>query len=213
MKIKRRGLLLVISSPSGAGKTTLTNLLLKADKHIHPSISYTTRKQREGEKDREHYFFTDKPTFEQMIKEGKFLEYAEVFGNLYGTPRYLVDKHIENGEDVAFDIDWQGHRTLKAIAPEDVVSVFILPPSKKILRERLEKRAQDAKETIDLRMQKANSELSHWHEYDYTIVNKDLDDSLKKLLAILRAERLRKHRRQGVVDFVNQLQSEIDNHE
>lgn len=213
MKIKRRGLLLVISSPSGAGKTTLANLLLKADKHIHPSVSYTTRPMREGEIDKQHYFFTERPNFEQMIKDGKFLEYAEVFGNLYGTPRHLVDQYIENGEDVAFDIDWQGHRTLKAIAPDDVVSVFILPPSKKILRERLEKRAQDAKETVDLRMLKANSELSHWHEYDYTIVNKDLDDSLKKLLAILRAERLRKHRRQGVVDFVNQLQSEIDHTE
>ena len=137
-----------------------------------------------------------------------FLEYAEVFGNLYGTTKSLVERHLKNGEDVLFDIDWQGNRNLSKMSKDDVVSVFILPPSKKELMTRLVKRAQDAHETIELRMAKANSELQHWQEYDYTIVNKDLDESLKKLLSILRAERLKKVRRQGVVEFVNKLLDE-----
>lgn len=207
-KQKRRGLMLVLSSPSGAGKTTLANLLLKVDKHLHSSVSYTTRPMREGEEHGKHYYFTDKETFLKMAKEGKFLEYAEVFGNYYGTPKSLVEKYLNNGEDVIFDIDWQGNRSLSKMARADVVSVFILPPSKKELMTRLVKRAQDAHETIELRMAKANSELHHWQEYDYTIVNKDLDESLKKLLSILRAERLRKVRRQGVVEFVNKLMDE-----
>lgn len=207
-KPKRRGLMLVLSSPSGAGKTTLTNLLLKVDKHLHPSISFTTRPKREGEAEGDHYYFTDRDTFLKMAQEGKFLEYAEVFGNFYGTPKTLVEKHLQNGEDVVFDIDWQGNRNLSKISKDDVVSVFILPPSKKELMSRLVKRAQDAHETIELRMAKANSELQHWQEYDYTIVNKDLDESLKKLLSILRAERLKKARRQGVVDFVSKLLDE-----
>jgi len=206
--IKRRGLMLVISSPSGAGKTTLANLLLKADNHIHPSISYTTREPRPGEKQGQHYYYVDKDTFLTMAKEGQFLEYAEVFGHYYGTPKELVEKYLNAGEDVVFDIDWQGNRSLTAIARSDVVSVFLLPPSKLVLHERLLKRAQDAHETIALRMQKANSELQHWQEYDYTIVNKDLDESLRKLLSILRAERLKKQRRWGVITFVNQLIAE-----
>lgn len=208
-KIKRRGLMLVLSSPSGAGKTTLMNMLIKVDKHTHPSVSYTTRAPRPGEVDGKDYFFVTKEQFEEMAKRDEFFEYANVFGNYYGTPKAVVEKYLTNGEDVVFDIDWQGHRLLAEKAPNDVVSVFILPPSKAILKERLEKRAQDTQETIELRMQKANSELMHWHEYDYTIVNKNLDESLKKLLSILRAERLRKNRRQGVVDFVNSLLSEI----
>jgi guanylate kinase len=208
--IKRRGLMLVLSSPSGAGKTTLAKLLLKADKHIHMSISYTTRPKRPGEKDGVDYFFVKKDKFSQMIKNNEFLEYAEVFGNYYGTPRQLVENYLTKGEDVIFDIDWQGHRSLAQMASDDVVSVFLLPPSKKELRERLVKRAQDADETIELRMKKANSELQHWQEYDYIIVNKDLDESLRKLLSVLRAERLRKQRRWGVVDFVNQLIRETE---
>lgn len=209
-KIRRRGLMLVLSSPSGAGKTTLANLLLKADKHIHPSISYTTRPMRPGEIDGVHYYFTDKETFMRMAEAGEFLEYAEVFGNMYGTPKELVETFLSRGEDVVFDIDWQGNRSLTQNAKHDVVSIFLLPPSKKILRERLEKRAQDVKETIELRMSKANSELNHWQEYDYIIVNRDLDTSLKKLQAVLRAERLRKNRRMGIFDFVNQLKQEQD---
>lgn len=204
-KVDRRGLMLVLSSPSGAGKTTLAKMLMQADSHIFPSVSYTTRPIRVGESNGVDYHFIDRDTFLHMIEEGAFLEFAEVFGNFYGTAKDVVERYLENGQDVIFDIDWQGHRSLRELAEDDVVSVFILPPSKKELKERLERRAQDAKETIELRLQKANSELVHWHEYDYTIVNKDLDESLKKILAILRAERLRKHRRRGVVDFVDQL--------
>lgn len=209
-KIKRRGLMLVLSSPSGAGKTTLANMLLKIDKHIHPSISYTTRPMRPGEIDGVHYYFTDRETFMKMAEAGEFLEHAEVFGNMYGTPKELVETFLSRGEDVIFDIDWQGNRSLTNNAKHDVVSIFLLPPSKKTLRERLEKRAQDIKETIELRMSKANSELNHWQEYDYIIVNQELDKSLKKLLSVLRAERLRKNRRMGVYDFVNQLKQEPD---
>lgn len=200
----------MISSPSGAGKTTLANLMLKSDQHTHPSISYTTRAPRPGEVHGRDYYFTDEATFRFMESEDKFLESAEVFGNLYGTPRDLVESYLTNGEDMIFDIDWQGHRSLKAIAPTDVASIFLLPPSKTELKQRLCKRAQDIDETIDLRMQKANSELKHWEEYDYVIVNKDLDESLKKLLAILRAERLRKNRRLGLFGFVQQMIDETE---
>lgn len=206
--IKRRGLMLVLSSPSGAGKTTIARMLLKTDKHTHESISYTTRPKRPGEVQGRDYFFTDKDEFMRMARKGKFLEWAEVFGYLYGTPRDIVEKYLSEGEDVVFDIDWQGNRSLTKIAREDVVSVFILPPSKKELRQRLVKRAQDTHEAIEFRMKKASSELIHWQEYDYTIVNKDLDQSLKKLLSILRAERLKKARRLGVYKFVNQLIAE-----
>ena len=208
-KIERRGLMLILSSPSGAGKTTLTKMLLKVDRHIHPSISYTTRPLRPGEVNGKDYFFTDRQTFLKLVENNQFLEYGEVFGHLYGTPKDVVEKYLNNGEDVIFDIDWQGNRSLTKMARSDVVSVFILPPSKQELKERLLKRAQDNHEAIELRLQKANSELIHWQDYDYTIVNKDLDESLKKLLAILRAERLKKARRLGVIDFVNQLISEI----
>ncbi|MCE2992975.1 MAG: guanylate kinase [Alphaproteobacteria bacterium] len=201
----RRGVMVVISSPSGAGKTTLANLVLQSDKHIHPSISYTTREKRPGEVHGTHYYFTDRATFKQMEQDSKFLESAEVFDHLYGTPKDVVESYLQNGDDIIFDIDWQGHRSLKALAPEDVVSIFLLPPSKKELKERLSKRAQDTHETIMLRMQKANSELQHWKEYDYVIVNKDLKESLNKLLSILRAERLRKNRRVGLFEFVQQM--------
>ena len=203
--IKRRGLMLVISSPSGAGKTTLVKMLLKIDKHVHSSISYTTRPARQGEVNGVDYYFTDKETFKKLIEEGKFLEYAENYGEFYGTPRAEVEQLLENGEDVIFDIDWQGNLSLTKQARSDVASVFVLPPSKKELCERLAKRALLTHEKIEIRIQKANSELSHWHEYDYAIVNKDLDESLKKLLAILRAERLKKARRLGVISFVQQL--------
>lgn len=183
-------------------------MLLNVDRHIHPSVSFTTRAPRPGETNGVHYWFVDVKTFEEMIARDAFYEYANVFGNYYGSPKETVEEFLAKGEDVVFDIDWQGHRILADKAPSDVVSVFILPPSKAILKERLIKRAQDTHETIELRMQKANSELQHWQDYDYTIVNKNLDQSLKKLLSILRAERLRKHRRQGVVDFVNNLLAE-----
>jgi guanylate kinase len=203
--IKRRGLMLVLSSPSGSGKTTLANLLLESDKHTRSSISYTTRPPRPNETNGKSYHFVTKDVFEKTIFDGGFLEYAEVFENMYGTPRKLVEEYLLSGEDVIFDIEWQGHRNLKKLNPEDVVSVFILPPSKKELRARLIKRASDVSENIELRLRKANTELQHWQEYDYVIVNKDLKDSLRKLLTILRAERLRKQRRIGVAGFVDQL--------
>lgn len=210
LKIKRRGLMLILSSPSGAGKTTLSNLVLQIDDHISQSVSYTTRNKRENEVDGEDYYFTDKATFQKMIDNNEFLEYATVFGELYGTPRKQVEDMLDVGEDVLFDIDWQGNRQLTALARDDVVSIFILPPSKHELHQRLLMRNQDSQETIQLRMMKANDEIQHWHEYDYTIINHDLDESLKKILAILRAERLKKRRRLGVVNFVKQLLTEED---
>lgn len=207
-KIKRRGLMFVVSSPSGAGKTTLCNLLLKVDKHIHPSISYTTRTIRPGEVDGKDYHFTDKANFERMIADNHFLEYAEVFGRYYGTPKKPVEDHLKNGEDVIFDIDWQGNKAITKIAREDVVSIFLLPPDKTELLKRLKKRAQDNNETIEYRLARANSEIEHWHDYDYTIINKDIDESLKKMLSILRAERLKKPRRLGVPAFVKMLLEE-----
>lgn len=200
----------MVSSPSGAGKTTLANLLLQHDKHLHPSISVTTRAPRPGEVDGVHYYFRDKATFLQMMERGEFLEYAEVFGYYYGTPRKSVEELLALGEDVIFDIDWQGHRSLLDMSRSDVVSVFLLPPSKQELRERLIKRAQDASETIELRMQKANSELHHWQEYDYVVINKDLRKSLKKMRSILRSERLKRHRRLGLYEFVSDMMSQED---
>ncbi|MBA8666540.1 guanylate kinase [Holosporaceae bacterium 'Namur'] len=208
IQIKRRGLMLILSSPSGAGKTTLAQLLLKSDQHIRPSVSFTTRKKRTNEIEGIHYYFTDHATFKKMIEQNAFLEYAEVFGEMYGTPKKFVDQHLQNGEDVLFDIDWQGNRSLTQIAREDTVSVFIFPPSKKELLDRLKSRDQDSADVVKARMDKANEELSHWHEYDYSIINRDIDESLKKLLAILRAERLKKARRLGVTDFVNNLINE-----
>ncbi len=210
MQITRRGLMLILSSPSGAGKTTLKNLILQTDKHTHPSISYTTREMRPGEVDGVHYHFVSEKVFKSKMENGEFLEYAKVFNHYYGTPKDVVYAQLSGGEDVLFDIDWQGHKSLREIAPDDVVSVFVLPPSKKELRTRLIKRAQDAMETVEYRMQKANSELKHWQDYDYIIVNKDLDDSFNKLRSILRAERLRKHRRLGVYDFVQQMIDETE---
>lgn len=197
--------MLVLSSPSGAGKTTLAKMLLKADSHICTSISVTTRQPRPGEVDGVDYFFTDRDTFKSMVQNNELLEHAEVFGQYYGTPRHFVEDKLKNGQDVLFDIDWQGNRSLSAIARDDIVSVFIFPPSKQELLARLRARAQDNEEVIAHRMQKANEEISHWHEYDYSIINKDLDDSLRKLLSILRAERLRKNRRLGVSEFVRKL--------
>lgn len=203
--IKRRGLMLVLSSPSGGGKTTLAKMLLKADRHICTSISVTTRKPRSGEVEGVDYFFTDHETFKSMVQNDELLEHAEVFGNHYGIPRQFVENKLKNGQDVLFVIDWQGNRCLSAIARDDVVSVFIFPPSKQELLSRLRTRAQDGEDVISHRIQKANEEISHWHEYDYSIINKNLGDSLRKLLSILRAERLRKNRRLGVSEFVRKM--------
>ena len=205
MNIKRRGLMFIISAPSGTGKTTLAKLLLKADFHISSSISVTTRPIRVGEKDGEDYYFVHQEEFKDMVQEDKLLEYAEIFGHFYGTPRAAVEKYLARGEDVLFDIDWQGHRQLIGTARDDVTSVFLLPPSKQDLIERLTKRNQDSDDVIKLRIEKSNLEITHWHEYDYIIINKDLEESLQKLLSILRAERLRKERRIGLPLFIGDL--------
>jgi guanylate kinase len=208
MTVARRGLMLVLSSPSGAGKTTLSRMLLKAGRHIELSVSVTTRPQRPGEIDGRDYHFIDIVRFESMVKSGKLLEWAEVFGHRYGTPRIPVEKALRAGRDVLFDIDWQGSQQLREKARDDLVSVFILPPSVKELRRRLERRAQDTRAIIAGRMRKAAGEMSHWPEYDYVIVNYDIEESVARVRAIVAAERVRRDRLVGLADFVNRLRAE-----
>ena len=203
--IKRRGLMFILSAPSGTGKTTLANKIIERDDHISLSISYTTRKKRKEEVDGKHYHFVDRGNFEKQIHDDLFLEYAEIFGQLYGTPKQQVLDTLEQGEDILFDIDWQGHRQLSAIARSDVTSVFLLPPSKEELLRRLQLRNQDNPNVVQQRMERADEEISHWHEYDYVIINKDIEHSIEKLTSILKAERLRKERRIGLNDFVSTL--------
>jgi len=204
-KIKRVGIMLVISSPSGAGKTTLARRLLKDDGDIELSISVTTRKRRAKEKNKEDYIFVTDKVFDKMVEDKKFLEHATVFGNKYGTPQDAVVKKLNQGKDILFDIDWQGTQALREKEPKHVVSIFILPPSKDILEERLIKRGQDSKLEVQKRMSKANSEITHWPEYDYLIINDNLEQTSKKLKAILLAERLKRSRQTGLNDFVREM--------
>jgi len=203
--IARRGLMLVLSSPSGAGKTTIARALLEAETGIASSISHTTRKKRKGEKEGKDYHFVDQDEFARMRDRGAFLEWAEVFGNSYGTPRALVERALKEGRDVLFDVDWQGAASLRRAAPDDVVSVFILPPSAKALEKRLHDRAEDSEEEVRRRMRGASNEIRHWQEYDYVIVNHDLERSVAAVRAILIAERLRRARLTGLKDFVQGL--------
>jgi guanylate kinase len=203
--IQRRGLMLVLSSPSGAGKTTLSRQLLDNDKQIQLSVSCTTRQKRPGERDGVDYRFVDTATFRGMIERKQFLEYAEVFGNYYGTPRGPVDDALNAGKDMLFDIDWQGTQQLKDKGRADLVTVFILPPSTRDLEKRLLTRAQDTKEIVAQRMAKAADEMSHWAEYDYVVVNSDIGTSLTNLKAILTAERLKRERQVGMSGFVKAL--------
>ena len=207
--VARRGLMLVLSSPSGAGKTTLSRMLLKADRHIDLSVSVTTRPQRPGEIDGRDYHFIDMVRFESMVKSGKLLEWAEVFGHRYGTPRIPVEKALRAGRDVLFDIDWQGTQQLRENARDDLVSVFILPPTVTELQRRLERRAQDTRAIIAGRMAKAAGEMSHWPEYDYVIVNRDKKDAFAEVRAILAAERLKRERQIGLSAFVRDLQAKL----
>jgi guanylate kinase len=207
--VARRGLMLVLSSPSGAGKTTLSRMLLKADRHIALSVSVTTRPQRPGEIDGRDYHFIDMVRFESMVKSGKLLEWAEVFGHRYGTPRIPVEKALRTGGDVLFDIDWQGTQQLREKARDDLVSVFILPPTVKELQRRLERRAQDSRAIIAGRMAKAAGEMSHWPEYDYVIVNRDKKEAFAEVRAILAAERLKRERQIGLSAFVRDLQARL----
>ena len=203
--ISRRGLMLVLSSPSGAGKTTLSRRLLAEDRDIDLSISVTTRKPRPGEIDGHDYRFLDDATFDAMAKDDKLLEWAEVFGNRYGTPRVPVMTSLQSGRDVLFDIDWQGTQQLTANARKDVVSIFVLPPSTAELERRLTARAQDPPQVVAQRMAKAADEMSHWPEYDYVFVNRDLDASVATVLAILTAKRVRRERQVGLHEFVTRL--------
>lgn len=200
--------MLVLSAPSGTGKTTLSKKILEEDKHINLSISATTRKKRPNEIYKKHYFFTSKKQFEQDINDNKFLEYAKIYNEFYGTPKKNVLHKLEEGVDVLFDIDWQGHRQLCATARDDVTSVFILPPSKAELYSRLCKRNQDEKKIIEHRISRADEEISYWHHYDYIIINRDIVQSTSKLLAILKSERLKKDRRTGLNNFIWHLITE-----
>ena len=203
--IQRRGLMLVLSSPSGAGKSSISRELLAGEDDLTLSVSTTTRTRRPGETDGKDYHFTDLKSFQIGINRGDFLEYAKVFDNYYGTPRALVEERLEAGKDVLFDIDWQGTQQLAEIMPEDLVKVFILPPSVLELEKRLLNRAQDTAEVVAGRMAKAADEMSHYPEYDYIIINHDLALSVSQVQHILRAERLKRNRQIGLSDFVKQL--------
>jgi len=203
--IQRRGLMLVLSSPSGAGKTTLSRQLLDNDKQIQLSVSATTRARRSGEKDGVDYRFVDTATFSGMVERGEFLEHARVFDHFYGTPSAPVEAALMAGRDVLFDIDWQGTQQLKEKAGGDLVTVFILPPSTRDLERRLITRAQDSPDVVQKRMAKAADEMSHWAEYDYQIINRDIATSLMELKSILTAERLKRERQVGLSNFVKAL--------
>lgn len=205
LNIKRRGLMLVLSSPSGAGKTSISRKLLEQDDNLSLSISVTTRPRRPGEVDGEHYLFVDKTSFDLMVNRQELLEYAKVFDHYYGTPRAPVEAALAAGKDVLFDLDWQGTQQIDEKARDDLVSVFILPPSTAELERRLNTRAQDSADVIADRMAKAADEITHWSEYDYVVVNQDFDDSVGKVRAILAAERLRRPRQEGMSDFVRLL--------
>ena len=203
--IARRGLMLVLSSPSGAGKSTLARHLLDLDANVAMSVSATTRTKRRGEVEGRDYFFVTPERFAGMVAQEKFLEHATVFGNQYGTPKEPVEESLALGCDVLFDIDWQGTQQLGQRAKDDLVRVFILPPSRKELERRLSARAEDSPEVVAKRMAKANDEISHWPEYDYIILNDDMQMAQAQLKSILSAERLKRRRQTGLVDFVKKF--------
>ena len=205
----RKGLLLILSSPSGAGKSTLAKRLMAWDDTLRFSVSATTRAPRPGEQDGREYYFKSRPEFEAMVAAGEMLEHAEVFGNLYGSPKGPVQQAMAEGRDTLFDIDWQGGQQIRnSSLGRDVVSIFVLPPSIAELEARLRGRAQDSDEVIAGRMAKSRDEISHWGEYDYVIVNTDIDQAFEELLSILKAERMRRDRQPGLSDFVRGLTRE-----
>ena len=205
----RRGLLLILSSPSGAGKSTLSRKLMAWDQDLSFSVSATTRSPRTGEVDGREYYFKTRAEFQAMVKDGQMLEHAEVFGNFYGSPRGPVETAMTQGRDTLFDIDWQGGQQIKQAMRGDVVSIFILPPSIADLESRLQGRAQDSEQVIAQRMAKSQAEISHWMEYDYVIVNRDLEAAFGELVTILQAERLRRDRQPHLADFVRGLNQEF----
>jgi guanylate kinase len=204
-EIQRRGILLVLSSPSGAGKTTITRALASAEPGVAVSISVTTRPPRAGEVDGRHYHFITEARFGEMVAAGELLEHARVFGHSYGTPRAPVTAALAEGRDIVSDVDWQGTQQLAEQARQDLVSVFILPPSLAALEERLRRRAQDSEAVVAGRMAKSADEMSHWPEYDYVILNNDLDESVRQVRSILVAERARRERQVGLAEFINRL--------
>jgi len=202
---RRRGLLVVLSSPSGAGKSTISRMLLEADPHITMSVSATTRPQRPGEVEGRDYHFVDEAEFQRMVADGEFAEWAPVFDHHYGSPQAPIKAALREGQDVLFDIDWQGTQQLHAAMGEDLVRVFILPPSMKELEHRLHERGTDSDAVIAGRMQRAAGEISHWAEYDYVLINEDMDACLADVRSILAAERLKRWRQAGLVSFVRDL--------
>ena len=205
----RRGFMFVLSSPSGAGKTTIASHVLEKERDIGLSISYTTRPNRPSEVHGQDYYFIDEMTFQEMVIADKFLEYAKVFGHYYGTPRAFIEQEMAEGKDVLFDIDWQGTQQLKQVSSGDLVSVFVLPPSLRILEERLRKRDQDSEDVVIHRMDKAAEEISHWAEYDYILINDDLSQSVQEVRSILTSERLKRRRQTGLSDFVKGLRNQV----
>jgi len=205
--IRRRGILLVLSSPSGAGKTTITRALVAADAGLAMSISVTTRPPRPDEADGKHYHFITQGKFDAMVESGELLEHASVFGHSYGTPRAPVMAALAAGADIVSDVDWQGTQQLAEKVRQDLVAVFILPPTLGALEERLRRRAQDSDAVVASRMAKSADEMSHWPEYDYVILNRDLDESVRQVRSILTAERARRERQIGLAEFVNRLRS------
>ena len=195
----------VLSSPSGAGKTTISRKLLEADEHLRMSVSVTTRPMREGEVDGRDYHFATRDQFDRMIANGDFLEWAEVFGNRYGTPKAQIEDGLEAGQDFLFDIDWQGTQQLRQSMPDHVVPVFLLPPSLRELRQRLTARGTDSAEVIGSRMDRAKDEISHWDGYDFVVVNDDVESCFGKVRQILEAERLRRTRQTGLISCVREL--------
>jgi len=208
--IERRGLMFVLSGPSGAGITTLSRLLIERMPGLRMSVSATTRAKRPGEVDGRDYHFVDRARFEDMVKRHELLEWATVFDNRYGTPRVPVEAAVSAGQDVLFDIDWQGTQQLREKARQDVVSVFILPPSAADLEKRLHTRAQDSDEVIRARMSRASREMSHWAEYDYTVINRDVDEAFAEVHSILKAERLKRERRIGLINQVRALSAGVE---
>jgi len=203
--LERRGLMFILSSPSGAGKTTISHMLLTADEQIKLSVSVTTRPMRPGEIDGIDYHFVSEAKFDDMVAKDDFYEWANVFDHRYGTPKGYIRKGLKEGQDFLFDIDWQGTQQLYQKDQQDAVSVFILPPSLTELRRRLESRGQDSQEVIDSRMDRARGEISHWAEYDYVVVNDDIDACFVKVREILHAERMRRTRQTGLIPFVREL--------
>jgi len=205
--IHRRGFLLILSSPSGAGKTTITRRLAAADPGLTLSVSVTTRSPRQGEVAGRDYYFIDRSRFDEMLAHGELLEHATVFGNSYGTPRRPIEEALATGRDVVGDVDWQGTQQLTNSVPKDLVAVFVLPPSLAALEARLRARAQDSAAVVASRMAKSAEEMSHWAEYDYVILNQDVEESVAQVQAIVTAERLRRNRQIGLADFVNRLRA------